>query len=94
MDIYPTLATFAQTEIPDDRIIDGIDMSESLLNPDIRFDRKNLFFCLSSYILKTLAISHHSKAFLISFSILTFRLFIYFGIRVEGPHNIISAPNF
>ena len=44
MDIYPTLANFAQTELPDDRIIDGIDMSESLLNPDIKFYRKNFFY--------------------------------------------------
>jgi arylsulfatase A-like enzyme len=44
MDIYPTLASFSQGKVPSDRIIDGIDMSESLLNRNSEFVRENFFY--------------------------------------------------
>jgi arylsulfatase A-like enzyme len=50
MDLLPTFCRLAGVEIPKDRIIDGVDLSETLLDDSISSPRETMFFWRASQL--------------------------------------------
>ena len=56
MDLFPTLATIVKGEVPEDRVIDGIDVSDFLLGKKAESGRDGFTGCVNSFSHATLKV--------------------------------------